>query len=57
MDVALAQALVYNAFQADRAALVLRKHRDVQQDQASALIQLVKQAAPDGTGQLIDVRG
>jgi hypothetical protein len=57
MDVALAQALVYNAFQADRAVLVLRKHRDVQQDQAAALLQLVRQAAPDGTGQLIDVRG
>jgi hypothetical protein len=44
------------AFEAQRTALILKKQQDVQLDQAQALIQLVKQAATDGTGRLIDVR-
>jgi Putative motility protein len=45
------------AIEAQRTALVLKKQQDVAQDQAQALIALIKQASssPD-TGRLIDVR-
>ena len=43
-------------FEAHRQALTLRKQRNVEQQQAEALIQLVQQATEDGKGQLIDVR-
>ena len=44
------------ALAAERTVLVLKKQRDVAQDQAQALIALVKQASSPDTGRLIDVR-
>lgn len=40
----------------ERATLVLEKQQDVEQAMAQALISLVKNAVPEGTGRLIDVR-
>jgi len=42
--------------EAQRLVLIVKKHQDVQQDVAQALLQLVKEAVPPGTGRLIDVR-
>ena len=56
MTVSAASASSPAAVEAEFTALVLKKHKDVQQDQAEALIQLVKTAVPEGTGRLIDVR-
>ena len=39
-----------------RATLVLKKQQDVEKATAQALISLVQQAVPEGTGRLIDVR-
>jgi hypothetical protein len=43
-------------FEAAREVLALRKQRDVEQQRAQALIQLVQQATDNAKGQLIDVR-
>ena len=48
--------LAGQAVQLQRAALVLRKQQDVEQGQAAALLELVRQPVPEGTGRLIDVR-
>jgi hypothetical protein len=40
----------------ERATLVLEKQQDVEQAMAQALISLVQNAVPEGTGRLIDVR-
>jgi hypothetical protein len=40
----------------DRTVAVLKKQKDVQEAQAQALIQLVQQSVPEGTGRIIDVR-
>ena len=48
--------LMQRAFEVQRTALVLREQQDVEQDQAAALLQLVRQSVPEGTGRLIDVR-
>lgn len=42
--------------EAERTVLVLRKQRDVQQAQADAVIELLRQANPDGTGRIVNVR-
>jgi hypothetical protein len=46
----------FAAIEAERTMLVLKKQRDVQQAQAQALIDLVRQASSPDTGRLIDVR-
>ena len=41
----------------ERTTLMLKKQQDVEKATAQALIALVQQAVPEGTGRLIDVRG
>ena len=40
----------------ERTTLMLKKQQDVEKATAQALIALVQQAVPEGTGRLIDVR-
>jgi hypothetical protein len=57
MDIALNPVAVAAAkIDIERVAAVLKKQKDVQEAQGQALIQLVQQSVPDGTGRIIDVR-